>query len=196
MRVWVLASLLLGCGSGGSTATVEEVETGSGDAAVEDTTSPSEAGGDVSVEVALDTASPAVDSAADAPSDASKPCTDAGAKVSQGHCYFPTSPGSWNDAKKACEKVGAHLVTITSEIEQLFVASFGGITERWIGFERKMGDPVFKESYKWITAEPNVIDKWSLTEPNNSGTCGEMTASGLWADADCASFFPGLCERE
>ena len=184
--------ILLGC-SDGATARVTDEEDGAPDEVAVDTSTAEASFSETAV--VTDSVVP-MDVATETPSDASKACTDSGAKVFAGHCYFPTSPMAWADAVKACDKVSAHLVTITSDAEQIFVTSFGGITDRWIGLERKATDPLLKESYKWITGEAQSVDKWSLTEPNGSGTCGEMTPSGLWGDADGTKLFPGLCERD
>lgn len=192
MRALLAVAFLLGCSDGGTAQVDEETDSSTTADALGDSTS------EATVETAagMDTGVATVDVAVEAESDASKPCTDSAAKVFGGHCYFPTSPLSWANAVKACEKASAHLVTITSDGEQVFATTFGGITDRWIGFERNAADPLLKESFKWITGEAQSVDKWSLTEPNGSGTCGEMTPSGLWGDADCGRLFPGLCERD
>jgi hypothetical protein len=195
MRVAIVA-LLIGC-SDGATANIEDESTADSTTVddASDSAMTSETVAETNDSTVADTTS--VDTmTVDTTSDATKPCTDTGAKVFAGHCYFPTSPSSWSDARAACEKAAAHLVTVTSDPEHLFVTSFGGITDRWIGLSRMSGDPILKESYKWITGEASTYDKWSLTEPNGTGTCGEMTPSGLWADADCSKLFPGLCERD
>ena len=59
---------------------------------------------------------------------------------------------SWTEAKQACEEMGGHLVTITSQEENDFVQSLhrGGSVQAWIGMSEldEIGN------WKWVTGEP------------------------------------------
>jgi len=91
---------------------------------------------------------------------------------------------------------GAHLVTITTSAEQTAVIALGSGTERWIGLFRNSGAAV-DTSYTWITGEGrNGFSAWSSGEPNSSGQCVRLLATGLWADQDCTLSLASICERE
>lgn len=73
---------------------------------------------------------------------------------------------SWTDAKKFCENIGGHLVTITSEEEQNLVTDLiiGHKKELfWIG----LNDTVTDGKWEWVTGEEVVYTNWSSTEPSN-----------------------------
>jgi hypothetical protein len=75
---------------------------------------------------------------------------------------------SWKDAKEYCEKLGAHLATITSSSEQTFVANLAkqdGNRWYWIGAtcEKKTG------TWEWVTGEKWSYSNWESTEANNFG---------------------------
>lgn len=75
-------------------------------------------------------------------------------------------PMTWEEAKKYCEKLGGHLVTITSEEEQEFVKEYivpGKKNYYWMGAKRD-------ESYhfsKWVTGESITYTHFDSGEPNN-----------------------------
>lgn len=100
----------------------------------------------------------------------------------------------WHDAKKACEQMGGHLVTITSEEEDRFVVSLskpltsteGGLV--WIGCsdEAKEGD------WQWVDGSKVKYTGWNPGEPNdrshteNYGViffAGGRKGGGGWGDA-------------
>ena len=72
---------------------------------------------------------------------------------------------TWKDAKKACEKLGGHLVTITTSGEQKFLNMLNTQNKVfWIGYERIQDD---SDDWRWITDEPIDYTNWSSGEPNN-----------------------------
>lgn len=70
---------------------------------------------------------------------------------------------SWSEAMSACEKMGGHLATITSEDEQNYIMSITGGASLWIGGYRD-------DSYNWywVTGEPWGYTNWGDGEPNDS----------------------------
>lgn len=148
---------------------------------------------DVGVNDAAPDAGP-VDAAADAP----VACTETGAILYGGHCYFRVSAAQdFNTAKTACTNAGgAHLVTITTAGEQAAVIALGSGTERWTGLFRS-GGAAKDAFYAWITGESrNGFSAWSPGEPNGTGQCGTLLGTGLWNDEDCAMSLASICERE
>jgi len=136
-------------------------------------------------------------------------CTEPGAKVYGGHCYFRIeTPRSFGAQQTACAAtIGkTHLVSITSAGEQTFIEAnflggFGG--DRWIGLARKPTDPSTKASFVWVTGEAATYDHWATGEPNGSGPCARMVngiggpgPSGTWGDRGCDTMQQAICERE
>jgi hypothetical protein len=144
-----------------------------------------------------------------APAVASVPCTETGAVPSGGHCYFAlATPKSWDDALTACAGSSAHLVTITSTVEQTVVEGLLPTEERWIGLRRPSGSAVADASYAWATGEPRGgFQQWSTARSEPDGSCPTCTTAGsaecgrilgddTWADDACTTPHPFVCERE
>lgn len=168
----------------------------------DDAAAPSESGTDASgPDATADATGPETggpDAAApDAAPEAGVPCTETGAIQYGGHCYFLVSTTqNFNAAKSGCTGAGAHLVTITTAGEQAAVIALGTGTERWIGLYRN-GGPAKDAMYTWITGEGrNGFSAWSPGEPNGTGQCGTLLATGLWNDEDCTISLASICERE
>ncbi|MHC4202225.1 MAG: lectin-like protein, partial [Planctomycetota bacterium] len=108
---------------------------------------------------------------------------------------------TWREAKAFCERVGGHLVTITSVEENAVVAGLAAAAgaEVWIGFsdERQEG------TWEWITGEGAAYTNWRGGEPNNAqgaedcATLGQMPG-GQWRDAKADAWGAGgfVCEWE
>ncbi|MEN6445957.1 MAG: lectin-like protein [Candidatus Cloacimonas sp.] len=79
-----------------------------------------------------------------------------------GHKYYKTTTtATWANAKTACEKAGAYLMTITSAQEQNLVPTDANY---WIG----LSDAETEGIMKWVTSEPVTYYNWNAAEPNNS----------------------------
>ncbi|MBK6690865.1 MAG: C-type lectin domain-containing protein [Myxococcales bacterium] len=163
-------------------------------ALITDATTPDAAPGDASTP---DSSVP-VDASADARLPA---CTESGAVLALGHCYFGLAANqSWDAAKASCEAAGAHLVTITSAAEQTVAAGFASGKERWIALRRPNGSAANDASYTWSTGEARGgFSSWASNEPNGSGECVRLTNGGSWGDTSCnggGGGRSGLCERD
>lgn len=83
-----------------------------------------------------------------------------------GHYYklFDNSL-SWSSAKETCEKLGGHLVTITSAAEQMFLIELcenSAKRNMWIGAYPNDG------TMYWVTGESfDAYNNWADGEPNN-----------------------------
>lgn len=103
---------------------------------------------------------------------------------------------SWTAAKTFCEAKGAHLATITSQMEQDFVAANFLSVFVWLGAT----DLAQTGTWRWITGEPWGYTNWQAGEPNNQGGVehylSTATANLLqWNDAaDASSTIVPLCE--
>jgi len=106
--------------------------------------------------------------AASPPPDARTPTVPFDAVEFGGHFYkvYPERM-TWHDAKRFCEELGGHLVTITSAQEQSFVADLARRSaipgSTWIGLteEGHLGD------WRWVTDEPLAYRNWAKGEPNS-----------------------------
>lgn len=76
---------------------------------------------------------------------------------------------TWTEAKEYCERLGGHLVTITSQEEQKFIERLmenGEKKQYWIG--------AFLEGNvcRWVTEEELIYTNWDVNEPNRSMQSG------------------------
>ncbi len=76
---------------------------------------------------------------------------------------------TWTEAKEYCEKLGGHLVTITSIEENNYikdlVVSNGKKNAYWLGASDSESEGV----WKWVTGEPFEFSDWGTDEPNQDG---------------------------
>ena len=107
----------------------------------------------------------------------------------KGHRYKLFNEGmTWQQAKKYCESIGGHLVTITSEGEQSFVYDLlmmnGEKNSYWLGgFKGSNGN------WRWVTNEPFNYTKWGWNQPDGDGSAlmiyfstGNGWPMGVWND--------------
>jgi hypothetical protein len=91
-----------------------------------------------------------------------------------GHTYkFIPTKKSWGAANEEAAKMGAHLVTITSEAEQSFVSKMitvnGVVIPTWIG----LTDAANEGSFEWVTGEALAYTNWEKGEPSNGDAYGK-----------------------
>lgn len=100
---------------------------------------------------------------------------------SNGHTYdVITSPDegslTWAEAKALAEAMGGHLVTITSEEENKFVAAlvanqgYGNRERYWLGgYQTAPGTAACEPAncWAWVTGEKWSYENWEVGEPNN-----------------------------
>ncbi len=112
-------------------------------------------------------------------------------------------PLTWEDAKAACEKLGGHLVTVTSGAEESFVESLiakGTKYMYWMGGKLDTS----KGAYKWVTGEAFSYTNWVPGQPDNNGGCesylqiytdkySEIPSVKInrWNDAPNDNYLPG-----
>ena len=87
-----------------------------------------------------------------------------------GHIYSLYNDAmTWTDAKARCERVGGHLVTITSASEQSLVEGFlssGTRFHYWLG----ASDAETEGTFKWVTGESFSYSNWYRKMPHLSPT--------------------------
>lgn len=110
------------------------------------------------------------------------------------HQYeFYSSTATWSQAVEICEQKGGHLVTITSEEENITILR---LTEGYTG-SAWIGATDFNNNLKWcwVNTEPFSYSNWNTNEPNNylgKETCAEIvmsgTGAGKWNDMPMNSY--------
>ena len=119
-------------------------------------------------------------------------------------CYYisPTVTGTFSDARRRCQSLGADLAIIKSANENNFlynlVKNSTAPKSPWIGLKRKAD-----KNFYWLdnTAVQGNYQRWNDGEPNNAGgkeDCGHMLTNnkGSWNDITCsASGLVALCQK-
>ncbi len=114
---------------------------------------------------------------------------------------------TWDEASTHAQAIGAHLVTITSEEENNFVAAlinsgeywgapdpYGSAPGPWMGGLQAEGASEPSGGWSWITGEEFSYTNWASGEPNNFPPSGANenrmlywgpgdSRTGLWNDA-------------
>ena len=112
---------------------------------------------------------------------------------------------TWAEAKALAEGMGGHLVTITSEDENDFVAALltefgtGDLQRYWLGgYQTDPGSVACEPSacWAWVTGEDWVYENWAAGEPNNGagGTQHYLhywPSPGLFDDMDNRNIMVG-----
>lgn len=116
-----------------------------------------------------------------------------GCKINwNGHTYqYISDRLSWFDAEQACEDIGGHLATVTSETEKLMVSAAVGNNSVWIG-----GKKGYDCSWEWITGEEWQFENWNNGEPNNAGGREVIIQSNSngWNDTNIGDVSGYVCE--
>lgn len=117
-------------------------------------------------------------------------------KLSNGHYYyFYENSVTWNAAEEACEALGGHLITATTEEEVEYIKEIGN-SRIWLGGFR---DGLMK--WFWVTGESfdytNGQAPWNNGEPNSSAPDGETRLMFLdigWNDSVKNDTMYYICE--
>ena len=120
----------------------------------------------------------------------------------RGHSYqYYGHKLDWGSAQRVCERLGGHLVTITSRREDGFVAGLvpklGKFDRCWIG----LSDAERHGVWRWVTGEPLQYANWGQWQPDNMGGKQHFGQIGFdghkqWSDGDCSEKRPFVCEWE
>lgn len=113
-----------------------------------------------------------------------------------GHMYYMCKASkNWWDADKYCSGNKAHLVTVGSQEENLFLVGLCGGNSVWIGYYESWFE------WHWVTDEPKAFEAWGEGQPDDGGfwtveDCTELLAWGAWNDDDCGTKQYYICEHE
>ncbi|HEY0708598.1 MAG TPA: lectin-like protein [Polyangia bacterium] len=112
------------------------------------------------------------------------------------HAYRQLTPErQFHEAQAACDKIGAHLVTVTDAEESAFISSefFGTL---WLGAVRTTR----QEDFRWVTNEPFNFQHFAPGDPDRAGVpnCIVLAENRRWHDRSCAGTEAGpygvVCE--
>lgn len=95
-----------------------------------------------------------------------EPLTPTVIKEYNNHVYYRFDNSmNWKEAKAYCELLGGHLVTISDQKENDFVANLvsnGSMNLYWLGLYDSNG----KKDYKWVDGIDNTYRLWEKEQPN------------------------------
>ncbi|MGH0126244.1 UNVERIFIED_CONTAM: hypothetical protein FKN15_000498 [Acipenser sinensis] len=117
----------------------------------------------------------------------------------QSSCYLRNSEKtSWPEARQACHKMEADLVSIHTLLELEFVVKYmKHVDELWIG----LNDGKQQMNFEWSDGTQVLFTYWHPFEPNNFGNNREDCVTiwgpeGRWNDSPCNMTLPSICKKE
>ncbi|XP_021497351.1 C-type lectin domain family 4 member F isoform X1 [Meriones unguiculatus] len=124
-----------------------------------------------------------------------------GWKAFQGSLYyFSQDEKSWHEAEKFCVTQGAHLASVTSEVEQAFLTQSTSTAYHWIG----LTDRGTEGDWRWVDGTP--FDRtlsngfWAKNQPDNwrhkNGEYEDCVhTQKQWNDMKCGATYRWVCKK-
>ncbi|XP_077128976.1 secretory phospholipase A2 receptor isoform X2 [Ranitomeya variabilis] len=107
---------------------------------------------------------------------------------------------TWQEAEDLCQDFGAHLISLSSIEEEIFVGEFlsstfksDGKRKFWIGFNKR--NPSSKDSWEWSDGSPVVSSFWPDTYPSDvSINCAAFGADMRLVPLNCNAQEEWICK--
>ena len=114
----------------------------------------------------------------------------------------PSATADWFGSQANCSQYNAHLVSVSSERENLFltreIVRNTYNSHFWIGLKRT---PFDYSVWAWVDGSRMKFTDWLPGEPNDSPpgeACGEIIGLGVnadWNDLNCSRDIHFICEK-
>ena len=112
-----------------------------------------------------------------------------------GYCYFTSSfCASWLAAVSNCSSMGAHIVTVHNQEENVYIQHRHNGERSWIG----LNDRSVEGSFVWTNGELSKFRFWAPKQPNNLKNQDCVHTLGakegyIWNDVSCNSCHNFTC---